>query len=93
VVDVTSDATSPFAGKVWLAPLTLGGNLPFRRLCVEQGAEVTVSEMVVVRKLLKDHQPELIAASFLENLPTKEEPGSEIRGMLGPKLGGQLKRV
>lgn len=49
---------SPFAGKVWLAPLTLGGNLPFRRLCVEQGAEVTVSEMVVVRKLLKDRNSE-----------------------------------
>ena len=51
-------AGSPFAGKVWLAPLTLGGNLPFRRLCVEQGAEVTVSEMVVVRKLLKDRNSE-----------------------------------
>jgi tRNA-dihydrouridine synthase 3 len=51
-------ALSPFAGKVWLAPLTLGGNLPFRRLCVELGAEVTVSEMVVVKKLLKDKNSE-----------------------------------
>ncbi len=33
---------------------------------------------------------ELIAASFLENLPAKEEPGSEIRGMVGPSLGSQL---
>jgi tRNA-dihydrouridine synthase 3 len=51
-------AASPFAGKVWLAPLTLGGNLPFRRLSVELGAEVTVSEMAVVRKLLKDSNRE-----------------------------------
>jgi hypothetical protein len=36
---------------------------------------------------------ELIAASFLENLPTQGEPGSEIRGMVGPKLRGQLTKM
>jgi len=36
---------------------------------------------------------ELIAASFLENLPAKEEPGSEIRGMVGPSLGSQLTKM
>jgi tRNA-dihydrouridine synthase 3 len=45
-------AASPFQDKVVLAPLTVGGNLPFRRLCSELGAEVTVGEMAVVRKLL-----------------------------------------
>jgi len=43
---------SPFQDAVVLAPLTVGGNLPFRRLCVELGAQVTFGEMAIVRKLL-----------------------------------------
>ncbi|KAJ3451016.1 tRNA-dihydrouridine(47) synthase [NADP(+)]-like [Anaeramoeba flamelloides] len=39
-------------GKLILAPLTTLGNLPFRRLCIGEGAEVTVSEMVVGNKIL-----------------------------------------
>jgi tRNA-dihydrouridine synthase 3 len=49
---------SPFQDKVVLAPLTVGGNLPFRRLCTELGAEVTVGEMAVVRKLLSGRSGE-----------------------------------
>jgi tRNA-dihydrouridine synthase 3 len=49
---------SPFAGRRWLAPLTRGGHLAFRRLCVEFGAEVTVGEMVVVHRLLKNESSE-----------------------------------
>jgi len=51
--------SSPFASRLWLAPLTVGGNLPFRRLCVGFGAEITVGEMAVVRKLLKRRAAEL----------------------------------
>jgi tRNA-dihydrouridine synthase 3 len=47
------DGAPPFAGSVWLAPLTRGGHLAFRRLCVELGAQVTVGEMVVARHLVK----------------------------------------
>jgi tRNA-dihydrouridine synthase 3 len=49
---------SPFQDAVVLAPLTVGGNLPFRRLCVELGARVTFGEMAVVRKLLRGSSSE-----------------------------------
>jgi tRNA-dihydrouridine synthase 3 len=58
-----------FAGSVWLAPLTRGGHLAFRRLCVSFGAEVTVSEMVVVRNLLRGRSSEF---ALLKSHP--EEP-------------------
>jgi tRNA-dihydrouridine synthase 3 len=34
-----------------MAPMTKGSNLPYRRLCVELGAEITVSEMTIARRL------------------------------------------
>jgi tRNA-dihydrouridine synthase 3 len=40
-------------GKLILAPLTKGGNLPFRQLCAQFGCDVTMSEMAFGRPLLK----------------------------------------
>lgn len=44
---------SSFTNKMILAPLTRGGNLPFRRLCVDFGMQTSVSEMIYARSLLK----------------------------------------
>ena len=39
--------------KMILAPLTKGGNKPFRRLCTDFGMDTSVSEMIYARGLLK----------------------------------------
>jgi tRNA-dihydrouridine synthase 3 len=46
------------AGAVVMAPMTKGSNLPYRRLCIELGAKVLISEMVVARRLKQRRQGE-----------------------------------
>ena len=46
-------------GETILAPLTRGGNLPFRRLCVEFGARITTSEMAYSRQVVRGSRTEL----------------------------------
>ena len=52
--------TLPFSlqGEAIAAPMTKGSNLPYRRLCVELGARVLVSEMVVARRLKQRRRSE-----------------------------------
>ncbi len=45
-------------GALVLAPITKGSNLPYRRLCQELGARVTMSEMVVARRLRQKRRGE-----------------------------------
>jgi len=48
-----------FRSTVLLAPLTKGGNLPFRRLCVDFGARITMSEMAYAKQVVRGSRSEL----------------------------------
>jgi len=48
-----------FRGRVFLAPLTKGGNLPFRRLCLAHGAVVTMGEMAYGYQVVRRSKSEL----------------------------------
>ena len=60
-------------GQMILAPLTRGGNLPFRRLCAEHGCEVAVGEMVYARHLL--------SGSPLEKTRLRRAPNEALFGV------------
>jgi tRNA-dihydrouridine synthase 3 len=45
-------------GAVIMGPMTKGSNLPFRRLCAEYGARITVSEMALARRLKQKRRAE-----------------------------------
>lgn len=56
-------------GALVMAPMTKGSNLPYRRLCVELGARVTVSEMAVARRLKQRRQGEFALIRRFEGEP------------------------
>ena len=49
-----------FRDVVAMAPMAQGGNLPYRRLCREFGAQLTCSEMVLADKLVKGGEKPLM---------------------------------
>jgi tRNA-dihydrouridine synthase 3 len=57
------------AGAVVMAPMTKGSNLPYRRLCVELGARVTISEMTVARRLKQRRKAEFALIRKFEGEP------------------------
>jgi tRNA-dihydrouridine synthase 3 len=65
------------AGALVLAPMTKGSNLPYRRLCVELGARILVSEMAVARRLRQRRRGEL---ALLRRAPGEPVFGVQLAG-------------
>ncbi|GAA5853940.1 hypothetical protein JCM8547_008164 [Rhodosporidiobolus lusitaniae] len=66
-----------FAGKLWMAPLTTVGNLPYRRLAVENGCDITVSEMGLAQEFLSGNANEW---SLVRRHPSEKTFGVQICG-------------
>jgi len=49
-----SSAAQLFGGRLIMAPMTRGTDLPFRRLATEHGAEVCLGEMAYAHKVVRD---------------------------------------
>ena len=71
-------------GAVVLAPMTKGGNLPYRRLCVELGARVTMSEMVVARRLKQKRKSEF---ALIRKAPDEPFFGVQLAGTNPEEMG------
>jgi tRNA-dihydrouridine synthase 3 len=56
-------------GALVMAPMTKGSNLPYRRLCVELGARITISEMTLARRLKQRRQGEFALIRRFDDEP------------------------
>lgn len=65
------------SGALIVAPMTKGSNLPYRRLCMELGARVLISEMVVARRLKQRRRSEF---ALLRRAPDEPCFGVQLAG-------------
>ena len=64
-------------GALVMAPMTKGSNLPYRQLCQELGARVTMSEMAVARKLKQKRRGEF---ALIRRAPDERFFGVQLAG-------------
>lgn len=64
-------------GALVLAPMTKGSNLPYRQLCQELGARVTMSEMTVARRLRQKRRGEF---ALIRRAPDEHFFGVQLAG-------------
>ncbi|KIO11271.1 hypothetical protein M404DRAFT_127500 [Pisolithus tinctorius Marx 270] len=87
-----------WTGKTYLAPLTTVGNLPFRRLCVSLGADITCGEMGLATSFLAASREEwslvrrhpcesIFGIQLAGNKPSTMVPTAEI---LGKEFAGSI---
>ena len=64
-------------GALVMAPMTKGSNLPYRQLCQELGARVTMSEMTVARRLKQKRRSEF---ALIRRAPDERFFGVQLAG-------------
>ncbi len=78
-----------FSGRLIMAPMTRGTDLPFRRLLVEQGAEVILGEMAYAHKIVREDKREL---ALLRRHPEEKIFGVQLAGK-HPEVVAEAARI
>ena len=86
---MTLTAEEIFRGRLIMAPMTRGTDLPFRRLAAEWGAEVCVGEMAYAHKIVKREGSE---HALLRRHPEERIFGAQLAGK-HPEVMAEAARV